>query len=232
MKHLKIIDPLRFPGMQFEPLGAVEHPILGPVDIYCIEVDSWASLDMQAQGTGVECKFLGNNAKVHDASQFGLKIFKKTVEVYPSVMVDAYRSFLGQQAAAKVGAAPPVHRMIWVMVKYKRLVAILHDEVQVQKEWVIDHYWGYSVSRCAERGGEMQGMTDELKERLLQADFSHIPRTQDLIGETLGPKYRPGKFRFSKRDIDAEKHNCGLWQGNLVLFDFGMHFWHGLTVTR
>lgn len=115
--------PSTFIGAKYTPIDSYyDSDIQEVVDVY--EITGPLIVD----GSGSICEFVGNNARVDNPNQFGIKY------AWGLSKSEMHNIFTTQNKAAEVGAAPPVHRM----------VKIIHHLKDTRV------FWGYttSVAEC------------------------------------------------------------------------------------
>lgn len=218
-EHYGIIDPLRFERSVFKPYGAVDHPIMGPVDLY------WEKRSPPGtSGSGASSWWWDNGAEENNEHHFGLKVSR--MDQYPGKrwtpadhMVLAFAMFTRNKAMADGGAAPPVKRMVFMSFEYGKLV--LNEKGVGELRPVIEHYWGYSCCRCSQL---QWGADEELDVRIQAVDLSHTQADDKPLGVRLGDEYKPkGTRRKCAAYLDMSGHNCSDWKGQRVCFDWGPH---------
>ena len=160
---------------------------------------------------GAQACFLKNNARANDPKQFALKLYDNKWEA-----VCAYER---QRAAAEVGLAPPVGRLVQArldktnrikMWGYQTCVAIPIEEdtrLYIELFPTVDHAWnGPTRLRRALRNVSLAGLPmNDLDER-------HLASPTPVKG--------PQKWCLGG---DLHSHNVMEWMGNPVAIDFGYH---------
>lgn len=204
--HLAIIPPLSFEGEKYTARSAVWHPRLNmPIDLYWVDtISKW-----DGKGGGASARWLNNNAKPSTDGQFGLKLMTSWWDEYKAFR-EAHAAFTRQLAATAYNAAPPVYRMI-------RFVTANPKHT----------YWGYQTGVVTytgcEGGMKVPGASwDECSDGhgASPALIARLHGKPVYGGQRQGGKLGEMETRPFDTDRDLNHHNCGLYKGVEVAFDF------------
>jgi len=189
----------------YRPFKTTHHAIMGAIDHYrCDHMPRFS-------GCGAQAGFLVNNARPNCAREYGIKLFPTASQ--------AFAAYQRQMIAAEAGAAPPVRRMVKVLVR---------------SPWYGDDlrtiYYGYQTCLAYGIGRmEVPMEVEECDDASLIPD-SGVRRLYRLLsrlsiaGTQIDGKPIGTVRRRSKRmKHDLHEENLGFWRKRPVCIDFGHH---------
>jgi hypothetical protein len=196
---------------RFVPVRTFTHPIMGRMDYYVIRRRP------KSDGMGAQATFFRNNARPNMKGEYGIKLFPTAAE--------AFAAYQRQKIAADAGFAPPVRRMVKVLMRGECWC----DDVDCKRKGM--KFW-YGYQTCIAYGigkievpssAEFKRDARVIEESGVRALYRAIVRlstkgTQKDFGR-LGEVFK--RQRAMANDLHQE--NLGFWRKRPVVIDFGSH---------
>ena len=208
---------------RFVPVRTFTHPIMGRMDYYVIRRRP------KSDGTGAQATFFRNNARPNMKGEYGIKLFPTAAE--------AFAAYQRQKIAADAGFAPPVRRMVKVLMRGECWC----DDVDCKRKGM--KFW-YGYQTCIAYGIGKIEVLDMLDGETDVARIERAPSSDEFGGfdagvrrmfialvqlsiegtqigdRPLGTKY---KRRAPRMTQDLHCENLGFWRKRPVVIDFGSH---------
>jgi hypothetical protein len=196
---------------RFVPVRTFTHPIMGRMDYYVIRRRP------KSDGTGAQATFFRNNARPNMKGEYGIKLFPTAAE--------AFAAYQRQKIAADAGFAPPVRRMVKVLMRGECWC----DDVDCKRKGM--KFW-YGYQTCIAYGiGKIEVPTNAefkrdarvIEESGVRALYKAIVR---LSTKGTQKDFRPLGEVFKRQRAmanDLHQDNLGFWRKRPVVIDFGWH---------
>jgi len=196
---------------RFIPVRTIMHPIMGRMDYYVIRRRP------QSDGIGAQATFFRNNARPNRKGEYGIKLFPTAAE--------AFAAYQRQKIAADAGLAPPVRRMVKVLMRG----GCDCDNIYCKRKGM--KYW-YGYQTCIAYGiGKIEVPTiaeSKRNARLIEESGVRALYASIIQLNTKGTQkdFRPlGEVFKRQRPTanDLHQENIGFWRKRPVVIDFGCH---------
>ena len=202
---------------KYRPIRTYNDATLGRVDEYAVRC-------IREDGSGAQATFLRNNARPNHAREYGIKLFRTSVE--------AFAAYQRQKIAAEAGLAPPVRRMVKMTVLKMRRFDYMTGRMRLRAVVM----WGYQTclaygigkievpydydgetSIAAIRGAwGMDSGVRQMFVALVQLSITGTQRGDRKLGTRYG-------VRAPRMAHDLHAENLGFWRKRPVVIDFGAH---------
>lgn len=197
---------------RFRPVRTITHPIMGRMDYYVIRRAP------KSDGAGAQATFFRNNARPNRKGEYGIKLFPTAAE--------AFAAYQRQKIAADAGLAPPVRRMVKVLMRGQCWC----DEIDCKRKGM--RYW-YGYQTCLANGigrievshrAEFRRNPKLIKDNGVRALFCAIIRISTKgTQKDFAPLGETHRKRGPRMANDLHCENLGFWRQKPVVIDFGSH---------
>ena len=197
---------------RFVPVRTFTHPIMGRMDYYVIRRRP------KSDGMGAQATFFSNNARPNMKGEYGIKLFPTAAE--------AFAAYQRQKIAADAGLAPPVRRMVQVLMRGECWC----DDVDCKRKGM--KFW-YGYQTCIAYGiGKIEVPTiaesdrnpKYIEENGVRTLFKAIIRISiQGTQKDFAPLGKTHGKRAPRMANDLHCENLGFWHKRPVVIDFGSH---------
>lgn len=197
---------------RFRPVRTITHPIMGRMDYYVIRRAP------KSDGAGAQATFFRNNARPNRKCEYGIKLFPTAAE--------AFAAYQRQKIAADAGLAPPVRRMVKVLMRGQCWC----DDSFCKRKGL--RYW-YGYQTCLANGigrievshrAEFRRNPKLIKDNGVRALFCAIIRISTKgTQKDFAPLGETHRKRGPRMANDLHCENLGFWRQKPVVIDFGSH---------
>jgi len=197
---------------RFVPVRTITHPVMGRIDCYVIRRRP------KSDGMGAQATFFRNNARPNMKGEYGIKLFPTPAE--------AFAAYQRQKIAADAGLAPPVRRMVQVLMRGQCWC----DNVDCKRKGM--KFW-YGYQTCLAYGiGKIEVPTiaesdrnpKYIEENGVRTLFKAIIRISiQGTQKDFAPLGKTHGKRAPRMANDLHQDNLGFWRKRPVVIDFGSH---------
>ena len=197
---------------RFVPVRTIMHPVMGRIDCYVIRRRP------KSDGMGAQATFFRNNARPNMKGEYGIKLFPTPAE--------AFAAYQRQKIAADAGLAPPVRRMVQVLMRGQCWCDNVGCKRKGMKFWYgYQTCLAYGIGKI-EVGFDAEAYEDPrmIEQSGIRALYSAILRISTAgTQKDFAPLGKTHGKRGPRMANDLHQDNLGFWRKRPVVIDFGSH---------